>query len=171
MKLRIEEHHIITLTYELRDGNADGELLERMDARYPFIFLFGTGKLLKSFENHLYGLSVDDSFEFVLKSEEAYGRHNALNVLNIEKENFKRASDVPDDYIEVGSIVNLTDDGGLSHNGKIIAIDEDTIRVDFNHAMVDKDLHFKGAVLAIRKATLDELIKQHYIQSDGVRRR
>lgn len=170
MKLKIEEHHVITLTYELRDGNAEGELLERMDSRYPFIFLFGTGKLLKSFEKHLYGLSTDDSFEFILKSDEAYGRHNALNVFNIEKENFKRASDIPDHYIEVGNLVNLTDDEGLSHNGKIIGINDDTIRVDFNHAMVDKDLHFKGAVLAIRKATMEELIKQHYIQEDGIRR-
>jgi len=58
MKLKIEEHHIITLTYELREGSAEGELLERMDARYPFIFLFGTGKLLKSFEDNLYGLGA-----------------------------------------------------------------------------------------------------------------
>jgi len=170
MKLKIEEHHVITLTYELRDGKADGELLERMDARYPFIFLFGNGKLLKSFEDNLYGLSKDDSFEFILKADEAYGRHNALNVLNIEKENFKRASDVPENYIQIDNMVNLTDDEGLSHNGKIIAINEDTIRVDFNHAMVDKDLHFKGAVLAIRKATMEELIKKHYIAEDGIRR-
>ena len=129
MKLKIEEHHIITLTYELREGSAEGELLERMDARYPFIFLFGTGKLLKSFEDNLYGLGV-----------------------------------------EIGNMVNLTDDEGLSHNGKILAINESTIRVDFNHAMVDKDLHFKGAVLNIRKATMEELIQKHYIKEDGVRR-
>ena len=170
MKLKIEEHHVITLTYELRDGKSDGELLERMDARYPFIFLFGTGKLLKSFEDHLYGLGADDSFEFILKSNEAYGHHNALNVLNIDKEDFKRASDIPDHYIEIGNMVNLTDDEGLSHNGKILEINKNTIRVDFNHAMVDKDLHFKGAVLAIRKATMEELIQKHYIPESGVRR-
>ena len=170
MKLTIEEHHVVTLTYELRKNNGDGELLERMDARYPFIFLFGTGKLLKSFEDNLYGLGADDSFDFVLKAEEAYGRHNALNILEIDKADFKRASDIPDNYIEIGNMVNLTDDEGLSHNGKILAINEHTVRVDFNHAMVDKDLHFKGAVLAIRKASMEELIKKHYIEEDGIRR-
>jgi len=29
MKLIIEENRVVTLTYELRDGNANGELLER----------------------------------------------------------------------------------------------------------------------------------------------
>ena len=170
MKLTIEEHHVITLTYELREGNAQGELLEVMDARYPFIFLFGTGKLLKSFEKNLYGLSEDDAFEFVLKAEEAYGRSNALNILKIDVEDFKRASDIPDHYIQIDNMVNLTDDEGLCHNGKIIGITDSHIKVDFNHAMVDKDLHFKGAVLAIRKATMDELIKGHYLESNDIHR-
>jgi len=115
MKLIIEENRVVTLTYELRDGNANGELLERMDARYPFIFLFGTGKLLKSFEEN-------------------------------------------------------TDDEGLRHNGKIIGIEPTQIEIDFNHAMVDKDLHFKGAVLAIREASIDELVQKHYIEESGVRK-
>ena len=170
MKLIIEENRIITLTYELRDGGIDGELMERMDARYPFIFLFGTGKLLKSFEENLRGLSSDDSFEFILSAEEAYGRWNALNVLKIPRADFNRASDVPDDYIKLENRVNLTDDEGLRHNGKIIGITDTEIEVDFNHIMVDKDLHFKGAVLTIREASVNELVEQHYIEEDGVRK-
>jgi FKBP-type peptidyl-prolyl cis-trans isomerase SlyD len=170
MKITIEENRIITLTYELRDSNANGELLERMDARYPFVFLFGNGKLLQSFEENLRGLGSDDSFEFILPADQAYGRSNALNILKISQEDFKRAGDIPENYIQEGNMVNLTDDEGLSHNGKIVGIEAAQIKVDFNHAMVDKDLHFKGAVLAIREARLDELIQKHYIQEDGVRR-
>ena len=163
MKLTIAENTVVTLTYELRDSNAAGALLERMDSRYPFIFLFGTGKLLKSFEAQLYGLSRDDRFEFILKAADAYGPFNALNVLKLPIADFKRASDIPDDYLQVGNLVNVTDDGGLRHNGKILEISNDFVKVDFNHAMVDKDLHFKGIVLHIREATLEELIRQHYI--------
>ncbi len=170
MKLIIEENRVVTLTYELRNGNADGELLERMDARYPFIFLFGTGKLLQSFEENLRGLSSDDAFEFTLTANQAYGKWNILNVLKIDKEDFNRASDVPDTYIKIGNMVNLTDDEGLRHTGKIIGIETAKIEVDFNHVMVDKDLHFKGAVLAIREASVDELVQKHYIEKDGVRR-
>lgn len=168
MKLTIQENHIITLTYELRDGNADGELLERMDARYPFIFLFGNGKLLPAFEEQLKGLSNDEGFEFTLTPEQAYGKSNALNILDIQMENFKRASDIPDHYIEVGNMVNLTDDEGLVLNGKILEVTEHHVKVDFNHSMVDKTLHFKGAVLAIRPATMEELIKGHYLTSEDI---
>lgn len=170
MKITIEENRVVTLAYELRDSNADGELLERMDSNYPFVFLFGNGKLLPSFEQQLRGLGSDDSFEFILSADEAYGKSNALNILKLPIEDFKRASDIPDAYIQIGNMVNLTDDEGLSHNGKIIEIGESEIKVDFNHVMVDKDLHFKGAVLAIREARLEELIQKHYIQPGGVRR-
>ncbi len=170
MSLIIEENRVVTLTYELRDGGADGELMERMDARYPFIFLFGTGKLLKSFEENLRGLSSDDAFEFTLPADQAYGRWNVLNVLKIPKGDFNRSSDVPDNYVKIDNRVNLTDDEGLRHNGKIIGIGDTEIEVDFNHIMVDKDLHFKGAVLAIREASMDELVKQHYLEEDGIRK-
>lgn len=170
MKPVIEEQQIVTIVYELRDGNADGELLERMDSRYPFTFLFGNGKLLKSFEENLRGLSVDDGFEFILTVDEAYGKNNALNILKIEKRDFHRASDVPEDYIEIGNLVNLMDDDGLNHNGKIIDITDTYIQVDFNHAMVDKELQFKGNVIAIRPATLEELIKGYYLPENGIRR-
>lgn len=170
MQLVIEEQTIVTLTYELKESDKTGETLEIMDARYPFIFLFGTGKLLKSFEANLRGLKQDDSFEFILKAEDAYGKSNPLNILKIEVADFKRSSNTPDDYIEVGNLVNVTDDGGLRHNGKILEITEEYVKIDFNHAMVDKDLHFKGNILHIRPATMDELIRGHYIKKDGVRR-
>ena len=121
MKLIIEDHKIVTIVYELRDTNADGEMLERMDARHPFTFLFGTGKLLQSFEENLHGLQADNSFEFILSVDQAYGHSNALNILKIDPQDFKRASDVPEDYIQIGNLVNLMDDEGLNHNGKIIA--------------------------------------------------
>jgi len=57
--MKIEQQQIATIVYELREENAQGELLERMDSRHPFTFLFGTGKLLKSFEANLYGLTID----------------------------------------------------------------------------------------------------------------
>ena len=171
MKMTIKEDHIITITYELREKNEHGELLERMDARYPFIFYFGNGKLLPEFEKQLFGLSEDASFEFALTPDQAYGKSNALNILKIPKEDFVRASDIPSHYIQVDNMVNLTDDDGILHTGKIKEIEEDHVKVDFNHIMVDKTLHFKGAILSIRKATVEEMVKGFYLESEDVNHR
>ena len=159
---------VVTITYELRDGSANGALLERMDANYPFIFLFGSGKLLPSFEAQLAGLTPEDSFEFILPCSQAYGPSNPLNIIELARRIFEQNGEIPQDYITEGHLVSVTDDEGMVHNGKILSFNETHVTIDFNHAMANKDLHFKGAILDIRDATIDELVRNHYIQEDGI---
>lgn len=166
----VEEQNVITITYELRDGGPEGELLERMDIHYPFIFLFGTGKLLPAFEEQLFGLTANDSFEFTLKPEQAYGPVEPGNIIDVPQKAFQIDGEVPPNMLVEGNYVALTDDQGETHHGKILSFDEEKAKVDFNHAMAGKTLHFKGAIIHIRKATVDELIRKHYIKADGVRR-
>ncbi len=166
----IEEQQVVTITYELREDNAEGELLERMNANYPFIFLFGTGKLLKSFEDQLFGLGEEDAFEFVLRPEQAYGPVQQRDIVSVPKHAFEIDGAIPPNMLVEGNYVALTNDEGRTFNGKILSWTDHEVTVDFNHAMAGKTLHFKGAVLNIRPATIDELIRQHYIEDDGVRR-
>lgn len=166
----IEEQQVVTLTYELREHGPSGELLERMDANYPFIFLFGTGKLLPSFEDQLFGLSEEDAFEFTLSPQEAYGPVRPSDIVSVPLKAFKIDGEVPPNMLVKGNYVSLTNEEGQTYNGKILDWDDQQVKVDFNHAMAGKTLHFKGAVLHIRPATIDELVRQHYIEDDGVRR-
>ena len=169
-KLIVEEHNIITITYDLKENGPDGELMERMNANYPFIFLFGSGKLLPAFEENLKGLAEDDAFEFILKPHEAYGPVEEGNIIDVPREAFKIDGVIPPNLIVENNFVNLIDDLGDAHQGKILSFDEEKVKVDFNHAMAGKTLHFKGAVLNIRKANIDELVRNHYIQEDGIQR-
>lgn len=166
----VEEHNVVTITYELREGGPDGELMERMDVHWPFKFLFGTGKLLPAFEENLRGLSEDDTFEFVLRPDEAYGKIEKGNIIDVPIKAFEVEGEIPPSLIVEDTYVSLVDDTGESHQGKILSFSDTHVKVDFNHAMAGKQLHFKGVVLDIRKATVDELIRKHYIQEDGIHR-
>ena len=165
----VEEQNVVTLSYELRENHLDGELLERMDHNYPFIFLFGSGKLLPSFEAKLLGLEEGAQFEFTLKPEEAYGPIRADHVVSVPRTVFEQSGELPV-QIQEGVMVSLSDDLGNRHNGSIVSFNEEEVRVDLNHSMAGKHLHFKGVVLNIRPATIDELIRKHYIQAGGVHR-
>lgn len=162
----VEENHVIEMTYELRDGGPGGELLERMDVNYPFKFFFGGGKMLPAFEEALYGLQEGQSFEFTLGPAQAYGPRHAGNMMEVPRSVFRN---MPNALVE-GNYVELTDDRGDTHPGKIVEIGKEQVKVDFNHAMAGKTLHFRGVILDIRKATVDELIRKHYIEEDGLRR-
>ena len=87
--MRISNHKVVTLSYELFEDNSEGELMERMDSCYPFIFLYGSGKLLPMFERHLEGLNPGDQFEFTLQPANAYGKHDPKQVVDVPIDSFK----------------------------------------------------------------------------------
>lgn len=165
----VEEQHIITLSYEVREGGPGGPIVERMDVHYPFKFLFGTGRLLPAFEQRLAGLSERDTFDFTLAPDQAYGFVEDDNQLDVPMALFRDSPDLSPEELQKGSFITLTDDHGQSHNGKIISWTDDAVSIDFNHALAGKTLHFKGVILNIRKATVDELIRGSYIEEDGLR--
>ena len=164
--MSVDEQSIITIAYELRENNEFGPLLERMDHKYPFKFYFGNGKLLPAFEKKLFGLAEGDSFAFILTPEEAYGPIEAGNIIDLPHSAFTQIG--PNALVE-GNYVSLTDDEGMTHNGKILGWNDERVKVDFNHAFAGKHLHFSGVILNIRPATLEELIQKSYLPEDGLR--
>jgi FKBP-type peptidyl-prolyl cis-trans isomerase SlyD len=46
-------------------------------------------------------------------------------------------------------------------HGKIVELDEENVKMDFNHPLAGTDLHFQGEILDIREATEDELAHGH----------
>lgn len=164
--MTVDDNRIIEISYELRDGGPGGELLERMDVNYPFKFFFGSGKLLPAFEEALQGLEEGESFEFSLPPEKAYGPRHEGNIVTVPRASFHLTPNA----VVKGNFVGVTDDRGETHQGEIVSFDEGSVRLDLNHAMAGKTLHFKGTILHVREATVDELIRKHYIEEDGMRR-
>jgi len=163
--MQIEEDHVVTLSYDLLENGPQGGLLERMDANYPFVFLYGTGNLLPRFEEELYGLKEGETFSFTLSPEEAYGQPDNEQVIRLPRHAFQQPG-----LLAEGNHVSVTDEQGQVLHGVIRSFDDQTVEVDFNHVMAGKTLHFQGVVLRIRKATVDELIRKHYIPEDGSHR-
>lgn len=62
--MKIGNQKVVSLTYELREGNEQGELIQKVDADRPFVYLFGVGGLLPKFEQNLEGLAAGDTFSF-----------------------------------------------------------------------------------------------------------
>ena len=169
--MTIDDHHIVTLSYEVRDGGPQGPILERMDANYPFIFLFGTGRMLPAWERRIYGLKSGQGFAFTLAPDDAYGQPDDKHILKMPLRLFQNEREqIEPGLLVEGQYVTLTDSDGKAVNAKILSWDEEEVTLDANHALAGKTLFFSGAVLNVRKATVDELIQKRYIDAGGVRR-
>lgn len=161
-----EKNSVVSIVYELRSGSKEGEIVEALTPENPLTFVFGTGGLLPKFEENLSGLNSGDSFEFLLNSEDAYGPVVESAVVNVPKSIFMVEGQIDENLLKLGNTVPMMDAEGRRMNGKILAIDEEAVQMDFNHPMAGNDLYFKGQVSEIREATEEELSHGH-VHADG----
>jgi FKBP-type peptidyl-prolyl cis-trans isomerase SlyD len=156
----ISKNKVVRLTYELRDAGND-TLIEKVEKEQPFTFLYGVGGLVEEFETNLANLKVGDSFDFKIKSENAYGSIDETAVVDIPKEAFMIDGKLQDDMLEVGNVLPMRDNDGNFLQGRITGLTDSAVLMDFNHPLAGKDLHFKGEILEVRAATAEEIDHGH----------
>ncbi|MCP4648095.1 MAG: peptidylprolyl isomerase [bacterium] len=156
-----EKNNVVSIVYELRADSKAGEVVEALTNENPLTFLFGTGGLLPKFEEHLSGLKTGDNFEFLLNSEDAYGPIVENAIVHVPQSVFEVDGKIDENLMKIGSMVPMMDAEGRRLNGKVMAIEGDAVKMDFNHPMAGNDLFFKGEVTDVRIATEEELSHGH----------
>jgi FKBP-type peptidyl-prolyl cis-trans isomerase SlyD len=159
----IENRTVVSLKYRLTvDENGNEIEIEQTNPADPFVFLFGSGSLLPTFEKNLAGKSMGEGFDFRLTAEEGYGLSDEKNIVAVPMDSFKdREGRIDHQLLIVGRALSMRDQDGQSFHGVIKEVGDETVTVDFNHPLADKELHFVGEVLNVRLATLEELQHGH----------
>lgn len=160
------EAKVISLVYELRQSNPDGELIEMVNIENPAVFLFGLGQLVPKFEESVIKLEKNDKFEFTVSADEAYGLVNPSAIVALPKSTFVIDGKLAEDMLNHGNVINMQDQDGNPLRGKIIEINEETVKMDFNHPLAGIDLHFKGEVIETRPASSEEIDHGHVHHGD-----
>ncbi len=168
--MQITNEKVVTLMYELTVTDADGEkeLIETVEQEDPMAFIQGMSGLPEAFEGNIEGLSIGDTFEFSIPAEDGYGEYDPTAVVELPKDIFKVDGEYVEEMLEVGNYLPMTDDGGNQLNGKVLAVEADFVRMDFNHPLADKEMFFKGTILDVRDATQSEIEHGHVHGAGGV---
>lgn len=156
--MKIDKDHVTSLTYVLE---VDGELIEQTDATNPLTFLVGTGSMIPGFEQQLLGKESGDSYDFLVTPEEGYGEIDPEAIVDLSKEIFVVEGKLQEDMLEKGKAIPMQDQDGNPLTGIVKEVGDDTVKVDFNHQLAGKTLHFSGEILEVRLATKDELDHGH----------
>ncbi len=164
--MKTAANHVVSISYQLTVKGSD-VLVEKVTADDPFVFLMGAGNLLEAFEQQLTGLSVGDTFDFILESEYAYGPIDENAIVKVPVEAFFINGKFADDLVVVGEPIRMQDQDGNPLIGTVKERGLEDVTIDFNHPMAGKALHFRGEILAIRPATEEELEHGHVHGSDG----
>jgi FKBP-type peptidyl-prolyl cis-trans isomerase SlyD len=160
----IEENKVVSLTYELRVDDEQGEVVEKVESSSPLTFLFGRGNLLPDFEANLKGLKEGDDFQFKLEPEKAYGVVSEEALVDLPKDIFEVDGNIDENLLKVGNKIPMQDDSGNRLSGVVLEVGDSTVRMDFNHPLAGETLYFKGEVASIRSASEEELAHGHVHQ-------
>lgn len=124
---------------------SDGRIFTSKDQNRPVNFIIGEGKLLKSFENAVIGMKVNNKRTVKLSCDEAYGQWQKENLIEIEKK------DIPDEIdLQVGLELYSKDPQGNQQVVKIHKIKDNTVLLDANHPLAGNDLEFEIELVEIK---------------------
>ncbi len=125
----------------------------------PIQFIQGHGNIIPGLENALEGLELGTENEILVKAADAYGQYDPELEVDLPLSTFP-----PDFEIKLDRPMRLQDDKGKIFTGTAIAITDQTVKLNLNHALAGKDLLFKTNVKGLRQATEEE-VKQGHIAS------
>lgn len=165
--MNISNNKVVSLTYELKHDSAQGETIEVTDKNSPLVFLFGAGMMLPKFEQNLENLKVNDNFEFVLQADDAYGEIIEEAVIDLPIDVFMVEGKVDPEMLKVDNIIPMQDNQGNPLEGKILEVADDSVKMDFNHPMAGRNLHFTGTIIDLRDATEEEIKHGHVHGAHG----
>lgn len=151
--MQISNNKVVTIDYTLKDDN--GEILDSSKAKKPLSYIQGIGSIIPGLEKACAGKIKGDSFSVSINPVEAYGEYNPTMVVDVTKDKFDDQS-----KLEVGMQFQTQTEYGIQMF-TVLSISGNDVKLDGNHPLAGKTLHFDVVVNDVREASKEELDHKH----------
>ena len=165
--MKIEQNKVVEFCYELE---VDGQVVDKTTKEKPLDYIHGTGSLLPKLEAHIEGMEPGATFDVTLSPADGYGEVEPERIIDLPKAAFEVNGEVREDLLVPGNTIPMMNSMGGVIPGVVLEVSEDSVKMDLNHQMAGKTLHFKGEILTVREATEKELtegLHGEYVHSCG----
>ena len=152
--MKIVQNAVVEFRYELE---VDGQVVDHTTEERPLDYIHGTGSLLPKLEAHIEGMEPGDKFDITLSPADGYGEIDPSRIIDLPKAAFEVNGEVREDLLVPGNTIPMMNSMGGVIPGVVLEVTEDSVKMDLNHQMAGKTLHFTGKVLTVREATEKEL--------------
>ena len=152
--MKITQNAVVEFCYELE---VDGQVVDHTTKERPLDYIHGTGSLLPKLEAHIEGMEPGDKFDVTLSPADGYGEVDPARIIDLPKAAFEVNGEVREDLLVPGNTIPMMNSMGGVIPGVVVEVTEDSVKMDLNHQMAGKTLHFTGEVLTVREATEKEL--------------
>lgn len=139
---RIRPGDTVVLHYRLT--SRDGAEIESTFDGQPARITIGAGELPPTLEHQIAQTPINTRFVYLLEPEQAFGRHDDTLVQSVP------LADFPDGTVpQPNSLVEFTLPNGTSLTGMVLERQDDSVKVDFNHPLVDCPVNFEVEILEV----------------------
>ena len=157
--MKIADKHVVTLNYTLTDN--DGEIIDQAQDG-SFVYLHGAENIILGLEKELTDKVVGDKFTVKVSPEEGYGARDDSRVENVPREMFPE-----DQQIDPGMVFHAEGPNGETITVTVLEVNDETVKIDSNHALAGIDLNFEVEVMHVREAEPVEIEHGHVHGPDG----
>lgn len=149
---------VVSLDYTL---TVDGQTVDSSRETEPIEFLQGYGNIIPGLERELYGMAPGDTKEIIVPAKDAYGERDPEAIIDVPRSEFPL--DVP---LKPGIELQMQNMEGDILSAIILETSDQNVKLDFNHPLAGRDLHFDVTVVALRYATAEEIAHGHVHNSN-----
>ena len=152
--MKIAQNTVVEFSYDLE---VDGQIVDKTTNEKPLDYIHGTGSLLPKLEAHIEGMEPGDKFDVTLSPADGYGEVDPSRIIDLPKSAFEVNGEVREDLLVPGNTIPMMNSMGGVIPGVVVEVTAESVKMDLNHQMAGKTLHFKGEVVSVREATEKEL--------------
>jgi len=150
-ELKVNDGHVVSMEYTLK---VEGEVADTSDGREPLEYVHGAGNIIPGLEREMVGMAVGESKDVVVAAADGYGEEDEKAFMDVPREQFPE--EIP---VKVGTELQVQNQAGQPSYARITMVGDKSVRLNFNHPLAGKDLHFSVKVVGLRDATPEE--KEH----------
>jgi len=155
---KVDYNLVVSIEYALI---IDGVEIASSTERNTLDYLHGHNNIIPGLERELRGMAVGENKTVVVASQDGYGEFDPEAFAKVPLAEF------PDpENLVIGTNHEMEDENGIVMIATVTAIDESFVKLDFNHPLAGKELHFDVKIIALRSATDKELDDGHIFDAE-----
>lgn len=152
-ELTVQNGQVVSMEYTLK---VDGALTDSSKGNEPLEYVHGAGNIIPALEREMTGMTVGDSKDVVITAAEGYGEQDNEAFMDVPRDQF------PDEIpMKSGTELQVQNKEGQPMFARIEKVEDNSVRLNFNHPLAGKDLHFSVKVVDLREATAEEIEHGH----------
>ncbi len=155
---KVDDGKVVSMHYTLQ---VDGKVIDSSEGGEPLQFIQGMGHIIPGLEHELYDMEVGQSKNVIVQARDGYGETDEDAFMDVPRESFP--TNVP---LQKGIELELRDHSGHPVYARIDQVSEANVRLDMNHPLAGKELHFDVKIAGVRPATADEVSHGHVHTGD-----